>query len=79
MARTTEMRMAEPKNGAIVILVTRAISVSITVIFAIDIHILLVGLGAKLHHSKGSCCPRKSMAHVFCTDEGVNELGEVLI
>ncbi len=75
MACPAKMGMTESKDGIVIILISRAVSVGVFIIAAVLLkHWLDVGIRAQLHHAERGACPGEGMAHVFGSNKGINVL-----
>ena len=72
MPRAAEMRVREPDDLAVVILIARGVSVRILVIFAADIMRLLVRVGRELNRPERHGRPGIRVSHPLRADKRVD-------
>lgn len=78
MSGSAEMRMAEPDDTAVLMLIAGTILISARLILAIHIMRDRVRVRTQLNQSERHASPRKRMPHPVCPDNRVHTRGLVL-
>ena len=78
MPRSAQMRMAEPDNCRIIILVSGTIPISIFLVNTVNIMRHVLRIGTQLHRSIRDTSPREGMSHTFSPDKGIHVIHRIL-